>query len=596
MISLILAAGLGARMRPLTDHQHKTLLHVAGRPLIDRLIDDLRAEGVHTHLVVTGYRAEELQAHLRTRYPEETWLFVHNARYRETNNIMSLAMAFEHLPAGHDIILIESDLVCSPGLLRRVIESPWPNVALVDRYRTGMDGTVVTIADGVVTSVIPPHLQGTSFDFSDKYKTLNIYKFSAEFCRDTFRGLLQWYAHSMDSNVYYELILGTLIYLRQARIHVELVDDAPWSEVDDPCDLRVAEFIFEPDRRQALLEESMGGYWSLQLEDFHFLRNMYWPTPAMYGELRRNLPALLQNYGSSQRVLDLKLSWWLACGEGRATVLAGLSQAYPVIRRWFEGRRAMVPEPTFGEYRRAFPDALAYRDRFAVDLDAVEAEMVRRDVEVLVLVTPNNPTGTTLDGDAILRLARRHPERSFVVDESFQGFSGTMSLVDLLEREALDNVLVLVSLSKIMGVPGARLGYVYTSNAAWTEALRRELPIWNLSSIAEHLLEIALKHRITWRQSLEQTRRDRAVFAEQLRGLPLATAVVEGGANFVTVRLHDTFRPPGGIVALLLARHRIYTKDVSAKIDDGSTWLRLAVRAPDENRRLVEILRSLPAW
>ncbi len=580
-------------MRPLTDNRHKTLLEVAGQPLIDRIIDDLAALGVHTHLVVTGYRADELRNHLQDRYPEENWIFVHNARYRDTNNIMSLAMAFEQLPDGHDIILIESDLVCSPGLLRQVVESPWPNVALIDRYRTGMDGTVVSVTDGVVTSVIPPHLQGANFDFSDKFKTLNIYKFSAEFCRDTFRGLLQWYANTMDNNIYYELILGILIYLRQARIYVEFVNDAPWSEVDDPCDLRVAEFTFEPDRRRALLEETMGGYWSLELLDFHFLRNMHWPTPAMYGELRRNLPALMQNYCSSQVILDMKLAWWLLCREGRATVLPGLSFVFPLLQRRFLGRRVMVPQPTFGEYQRTFPDAVPYHDDFAVDLDALEAQTIRLDAKAIVIVTPNNPTGTTMAGEDIVALAARHPERIFIVDESFQGFSTETSVIDLLERSPLDNVLVLVSLSKTMGVPGVRLGYAYTCNAAWTAELRSELPIWNLGSIAEHLLEIALKNRVTWLQSLQQTRRDRSDFATQLRALKQTTRVIEGGGNFVVVRLDEAFQPPRGIVAHLLADHLIYLKEISSKIGDGGLWLRLAVRAPDENRRLVRILAQL---
>ena len=552
-------------MRPLTDNQHKTLLEVAGQPLIDRIIDDLVALGVHTHLVVTGYRADDLKNHLQSRYPQEQWIFVHNARYRDTNNIMSLAMAFEHLPDGHDIILIESDLVCSPGLLRRVVESPWPNVALIDRYRTGMDGTVVTVADGVVTSVIPPHLQGANFDFSDKYKTLNIYKFSAEFCRNTFRGLLQWYANTMDNNIYYELIIGILIYLRQARIYVELVNDAPWSEIDDPCDFRVAAFTFEPENRQVLLEETMGGYWSLEILDFHFLRNMHWPTPAMYGELRRNLPALMQNYCSSQIILDIKLTWWLSCQKGRATLLPGLSQIFPFLQRWLHGQCILIPRPTFGEYSRVFPEAISYHDDFAVDLGTVEAEAIRLNARAIVIVSPNNPTGTTLEGEDIVSLASRHPQRLFVVDESFKGFSSATSVVELLEREPLDNVIVLVSLSKTMGVPGVRLGYLYTSNSALTARLHQELPIWNLGSIAEHLLEIALKNRVTWLQSLQQTRRDRSVFAAALRSLSQISEVIEGGANFVVVKLDERYQPPQGLVAHLLAEHKIYILSMHSK-------------------------------
>lgn len=472
MISLILAAGYGARMRPYTDHTHKTLLPVAGQPLIDRMIDNLRSVGVHTHLVVTGYRADELCAHLRETFADDTFLFVHNPRYAETNNIVSLALAFEHLPAGQDVLLLESDVVCGPDLLQMLVDSPWRDVALVDHYGTGMDGTVVTVTDGVITAVIPPHLQGADFDFHDKYKTLNIYKFSAEFCRDVFAGLLRWYAHSMDGNVYYELILGMLIYMRRATVHAQVVEGHRWAELDDPGDLRVAEYTFAPDRRREVLEDWWGGYWSLDVVDFCFLRNMYWPTPAMLGEMRRNLPQLLWNYGSAQHILDQKLTWWLQCREGRVTALAGLSQVFPLLRHAFSGKRALVPSPTFGEYARVFPNADRYADTFHIDLAAVEAQAQAGDAEVVVVVTPNNPTGTTVAAADLHALAKRHPQRVFVIDESFQGFSSDPSLTTLLDTAPLDNVLVLVSLSKVMGVPGARLGYVYTCNAEWTARLR----------------------------------------------------------------------------------------------------------------------------
>ena len=128
--------------------------------------------------MVTGYRAEELEQHLRPHHPKVAFQFVRNPRYRETNSVYSLALAFEHLVLDEDVLLIESDLVCDSSVFARIAASPNPNVALVDRYRTGMDGTVVTVEDGIVTDVIPPRLQLGTFSFADKFKTLNVYEFS----------------------------------------------------------------------------------------------------------------------------------------------------------------------------------------------------------------------------------------------------------------------------------------------------------------------------------------------------------------------------------------------------------------------------------
>ncbi len=299
------------------------------------------------------------------------------------------------------------------SVLKRLVESPHPNAALLDRHRPGMDGTVVTIEDGIVSSVIPPHLQSAEFDFSDKFKTLNVYKFSAGFCQSVFAGLLRYYAQTVDGNCYYELILGILIYLKQARIHAVLVEPGErWSELDDPVDLRVSSWTFAPGTRRALLEEAMGGYWSFEVTDFCFLRNMYFPTPAILSELRRNLPDLVQNYGSAQAVLDRKLSWWLLCRPERVVAVNGLSQVFPWLARRLAGRRVLLSLPTFGEYTRLFPGHISYSDPFHLDLNKIEEMLAETDV--CVVVSPNNPTGNALNQTEVVKIISKFLRRIYI--------------------------------------------------------------------------------------------------------------------------------------------------------------------------------------
>ena len=223
---------------------------------------------------------------LLTHFPELEFSFVRNELYESTNNIHSLALAFEQMDFSEDIILLESDLIYEPAVLRRLIASKHDNVAVVDRYRMGLDGTVVALSESkVITQVIPASLQGPSFDFSDKYKTLNIYKFSAEFCRTIFSRLLSYYSRIIDNNCYYELILGILIYMQQAQIHAETLGGEIWAEVDDPNDLRNAEFVFAPQHRRSHLESSWGGYWNTPIIDFAFIRNMHFPPDSMVSQL-----------------------------------------------------------------------------------------------------------------------------------------------------------------------------------------------------------------------------------------------------------------------------------------------------------------------
>ncbi len=297
MKAIVLAAGFGRRMRPLTNQTHKTLLPIAGTTILNRLLGSLQDCDVRDFCIVTGYRRQDLVLAISREFPDLNVEFVHNPRYEVTNNVFSMALALESISVDDDILLVESDLIVDPRVMEQIVHTRHANAALVDRYHVGLDGTVVSVAgNDEITGVYPSHLQGEKFDFSDKYKTLNIYKFDKEFVRSTFRELLSFYSRSIDSNCYYEHVLGVLIYMRAATVYAEHVQH-PWAEVDDPNDLVSAEFTFDPASRRSTLEHSWGGYWNMPHLDFAFIRNTYFPTPAITAELRENLGVLMSNYG-----------------------------------------------------------------------------------------------------------------------------------------------------------------------------------------------------------------------------------------------------------------------------------------------------------
>src|SRR6185312_7111723 len=109
-------------------------------------------------------------------------------------------------------------------------------------------------------------------------------------------------------------------------VRAVLVESSQWAEVDDPNDLASARYVFEPGQRSHILAETMGAYWNFEVLDFSFLRNMYFPTDAMFAAMRRALPGLVRNYGSAQTVLDQKLGYALACRADRLLCLNGGAQ------------------------------------------------------------------------------------------------------------------------------------------------------------------------------------------------------------------------------------------------------------------------------
>ena len=586
MKAVILAAGYGNRMRPLTDQVHKTLLQVGGKTIIDRIVEGLHRVGILDIVVVTGYLKEDLEKHLLRSHPDSCFEFVHNPRYRETNNIYSLSLALNAMNIDDDILLIESDLVYEDGVIDRLLASPHPNVALLDRYRSGMDGTLVTVSDGVITSIIPPHLQHEDFDYHGKFKTLNVYKFSREFCNQIFRRLLTFYTKVIDDNCYYEMILGILIYVQKEVVHAEILDDEEWSEVDDPNDLRVSEFVFNKENRLAILETTFGGYWAHDIVDFCFIRNMYFPNPAILSEMKNNLSNLVQNYGSRQEVLDEKLAYFLLCSRERVHLLNGVSQIYPILRSLYAHKPVLIPSPTFGEYSR-FEGFNSYSDQVGIAKGDVEAEA--QECELVVFVNPNNPTGTFLEAEWVHQFAARYPEKTVLVDESFIDFADGPSVFELLERTPLSNVIVIKSLSKVLGVPGLRLGFCYSHDPSFHRAVGDALPIWNSNSLAEFFLEVILKHRQSLAESFHKTKKDRAEFAERLANEPFVRRVHESAANFILVELEGSVKARK-LASWLLAKRGVYVKDVSDRFADEKRYLRLAVRLPEENNRLVEYL------
>lgn len=590
MKAIILTAGYGRRMQPLTYTTHKTLLKIGEESIIERIINGLVENNINQIVIVTGYLKDKLTNFLLERYPNVEFTFVHNSIYDKTNNIYSMALAFEQVEIDQDILLIESDLIYHSRIIKDLISDPRENIALVDKYGQGMDGTVVTIDNGIITNVIPPHLQPPNFDFSDKFKTLNIYKFSQNFAANKFKQLLTYYARTIDDNCYYELILGILIYMQNQEIHALTVEGDDWAEVDDPNDLNSALFVFEKDKQKSLLNHAFGGFWNYEVTDFCFIRNMYFPNGSVLSELKNNMEHLLWNYGSKQSILDQKLSYYLLCNVENAVALNGAAQVYPMLRLYFKGKKGRIPNPTFGEYYRIFDDYDTYEELGSEELNLNNC--FSENDEVVVFVNPNNPTGTEFDSNKILSLAKNNPSKTFVIDESFIEFSKYESLLPILDANPQDNILIIKSLSKSLGMPGIRLGYVYSTNKEMISFIRENVPIWNMNSLAENFLEIVLKHRNAIQESFDETIKDRNNFAQALAGCTIVEKVLNSGANFITSKLSISRENFEILQSKILAENKIYIKNVSNKFETG-TYMRLAVRTETENLHLAGILKNI---
>jgi histidinol-phosphate/aromatic aminotransferase/cobyric acid decarboxylase-like protein/choline kinase len=592
--AVILAAGRGERMRPFTDAVQKAQIEVGGVSLINRIIDALRDREILDVYIITGYRSEEFQRHLEERVPDGVTLnFIHNGSYESTNNIYSTMLAFQNMPLDEDIILVESDLIFDPRVLDRLLESGYGNAALVDRYASGMDGTVVGVSDGRILSITPPHLQHESFDLSSQWKTLNIYRFTAEFVAGPFLNLLRFYCQSVDRNSYYELVLGLLIYIGHTDIGAVPVGDLPWAEVDDPNDLWEARYLFESDSRHEQLSMAWGGYWNLDVVDFSFIRNEYFPTPSIFVDLKHGLPEVLSNYGSSHERLAEKLSYWTQIDSKYLVPCNGAAEIFPILSLELVDTEILLPSPTFGEYSRLGAGAATYEATIESPYDIPFGRAASPGA--LVVVSPNNPTGNALPLDQVVSLARQHSDCMVILDCSFEDFS-SQGFISNEYLEDAPNLLAIKSLSKCLGVPGLRLGFAACSDPEVVNRLRRRLPVWNMNSLAERFLEVVVKHRSAYGQSIEATLHDRERFRLLLRQHPMVHTVMPSEANFLCVQLNLTEKQTAFMCDNLAANYGLLVKNVSHKMEaEGLGIVRLAVKRPRDQDLLLQAISDIKA-
>ena len=328
MQAIILAAGMGRRLGRYTQDNTKCMLPVNGVRLIDRVLTQLSRLNLTRVLIVVGYQADSLVAHIGHRYDNVLNIeYATNSIYDKTNNIYSLSLVKDQLQQD-DTLLIESDLIVDDKLFDMVLNDPYPNLALVAKYETWMDGTMVKIdADNNIVNFVPKK----AFRYDEVghyYKTVNIYKFSRAFSRDVYVPFLDAYSKVMGNNEYYEQVLRVITLLDKTGLKAKPIGDERWYEIDDVQDKDIAEALFSDDsQRLSRYMSRYGGYWRFpHLLDFCYLVNPYFPPQRMKDEMRANFDVLLTQYPSGMSVNALLAGKYFGVNEAYVAVGNGAAE------------------------------------------------------------------------------------------------------------------------------------------------------------------------------------------------------------------------------------------------------------------------------
>ena len=245
MKGLILAAGMGTRLHPLTLTRPKCLVEVAGKPMMEYQLDALRRAGVSECAIVVGHKAASVSSYFGSDYRGVKLSYVENSVYDKTNNLYSLWLARGEFD--DDILLLESDLVFDNRLLWELLRVDEPNVAVVDQFSSNMDGTVILADCGITERMVLKSDQGAEFDYGPALKTVNIYHLSQETLVDAIVPKMAEFLEDDRTDQYYEAVFANLIDSGRMSMAVMNTDSLKWAEIDTVSDLLRAEGIFTAD-------------------------------------------------------------------------------------------------------------------------------------------------------------------------------------------------------------------------------------------------------------------------------------------------------------------------------------------------------------
>jgi choline kinase len=239
MQAVILAAGQGTRLRPLTDHRPKCLVEVQGKPLLQYQLEALCEAGVRECIIVVGHRAKQVRHTFGMRFRNLSITYVENEIYDQTNNSYSLWLARREIT--EDILLLEGDVLFEPRLLTDLIALPYENTAVVDRFQHFMNGTVILADGNVANAMVTKRDQPIGFDYGSVLKTVNIYRFSYRTMQDDLVPALGDFVAHGQTNDYYEVAICHAIAAGAMRVHVMRTGARAWTEIDTQEDLADAE-------------------------------------------------------------------------------------------------------------------------------------------------------------------------------------------------------------------------------------------------------------------------------------------------------------------------------------------------------------------
>jgi histidinol-phosphate/aromatic aminotransferase/cobyric acid decarboxylase-like protein/choline kinase len=540
--ALILAAGNGSRLSPLTDNLPKTLLRINNETLLSRLCRQLEMVGVMEIVIVVGFQKSKIKKEIKKiqQKTNQNFIFIENEQWK-WSNAYSFYLAKKELTK-NDFITIESDLILGDNLLEKLIDKIKTNahhpIAVGSLYTPAHNGSF--LKDGRVKSFS---------DFKFKYlnrvlKTLNIYYLPKQASKKIFKN------YDYLSNNYYEL---------EFKNKFDVFNfESKWWEIDTPQDLSQARILFgSRSEKYQELSTKFGGLWRYPEIDNFILPTTNFLTEKINRIL--NEKVLLQNYPSPMDYLRTLASKSTGINPSNLLVGNGASEFIKILSSLKAEEDFDYHTPIFGEYK----------------LFKHNPESKNK-----IIVNPNNPDGLKFSRSQIIEFLENGDW--VILDESFIDFGGD-TLLDNKLLNKYPGLIIIKSYSKHLGIPGLRLGMLFTSNQKLINQLLNKIPIWNINSVAEKFLEILPFLKKDIERNIKNIKKEGKIFKKNLEKYGKAKLV----GNFIFFEPRYNSRELGEI---LLDEYDILVKDLTSA---NFNALRINVKDRDTNLKFIKSMEDI---
>jgi histidinol-phosphate/aromatic aminotransferase/cobyric acid decarboxylase-like protein len=336
--------------------------------------------------------------------------------------------------------------------------------------------------------------------------------------------------------------------------------------------------------------------------DFCYLSNKFFPTPEIIQRLGDNLEDIIRNYPSMQTEQCERVAALTGFEPQHILVGNGASELIHLVAARL-GSRWLMPYPSYMEYENVIRDfhkhlhlhQLEEAENFEVNVGRLLADIEAHAIDAVMLPNPNSPTGRKMPVEALLSLLTRCAHlQAVVIDESFIEFTSVARAGIPTLRAHLaqfPNLVIVRSLGKDFGVCGLRLGLVATSNVPFLGELRRFLPIWNISPLAERFLRLCIEHREAYERARVQCIEETQSLAKKLAAIP-QLHVFDTWSNFILFKILEEGATSMRLRDHLLSKHGLYVRDCSRKLGLGDKFIRVGTNLPAENLRLIDGIRE----